>query len=54
MNGNIDINTEDMNLIVIFTEGLSEAVLDSNDKYADLTPNLLKFQKESYNFKKLL
>ena len=51
MNGNIDINTEDMNLIVIFTEGLSEAVLDSNDKYADLTPNLLKFQKESYNFK---
>ena len=51
MNGNIDINTEDMNLIVIFTEGLGEVVLDSNDKYAGLTPNLLKFKKESYDFK---
>lgn len=39
------------NLIVIFTEGLSNEVIDGNNsKYTNLTPNLDAFSKETINF----
>lgn len=44
----VEVNIDNMNVIVIFTEGMSSQVLDINNNLnLNLTPNLTNFSKES-------
>ena len=44
----VEVNIDNMNVIVIFTEGMASQVLDINNNLnLNLTPNLTNFSKES-------